>query len=284
MSSITEVSSHMAEGKEIISPTPAAPPAKKRTRSKKGKKPETDPKTKAGNKSLSNSLQHKIQLSDKTNLKGFMNAGSEVSSKEVLLKITKYLDWARASEDTLNVLNLIFDMEQDLLASDGTNALGNNAVLARVKRCKLSTYPRSANGLNGETTYAVLTSVPVRGGGGNAELNAHQQSVVVPPTFTPKWHKVFDCDYDKLFRTAQVQPVDSINFPLFNTSIVDVDDFTPVTGNAIQLKVEIWIAQTVPLRSQILLGSAYQADYVNSTATSSDQLAFVQVLGMSNST
>jgi len=175
-------------------------------------------------------------------------------------------------------------MEQSLLAPDGTNNLGNNAVLCRVQRCRLSAYPRSNNGANAESTFAVLTSVPVRGGGGNAQLNAHQQSVVVPPNFNLWWHKVFDCNYDKLFESAQVQPVDSINFPLFNTSIVDVDTFDPLKEQAIQLKVEIWVAQTVPLRSNILLGSAYQADYVNSTSTSSDQLAFVQVLKMSNRT
>jgi len=217
-------------------------------------------------------------------LQGFMNAGSEVSSKEVTLKITKYLDWARGPGATDNVLNITYDMEQDLLAPDASNNLGNNAVLSRVKRCRLSAYPRSSNAQNAESVYAVLTSVPVRGGGGNAELNSHQQSVVVPPTFTPDWHKVFDCDYDKLFSSAQIQPVDSINFPLLNTSIVDVDNFDPLLEQAIQLKLEIWVAQTVPLRSNILLGTAYQADYVNSTSTSSDQLAFVQVLGMSDRT
>jgi hypothetical protein len=184
----------------------------------------------------------------------------------------------------MNVLNVTYDMEQDLLAPDGTNALGNNAVVSRVSRARLSAYPRSSNAANAETTFAVLTSVPVRAGGGNALLNAHQQSVVVPPTFTPNWHKVFDCNYDKLFNSSQVQPRDSGQFPLFNTSIVDVDDFAPLLGQAIQLKLEIFVAQTVPLRSNILLGTAYQVDYVNSSSTASDQLAFVQVLGMSNRT
>jgi hypothetical protein len=213
-----------------------------------------------------------------------VNAGSEVSSKEVTLKITKYLDWNRATDDTKFVLNAVYDMEQDLLAPDGTNTLGNNAVLSRVKRCRLSAYPRSSNAANAESVYAMLTSVPVRGGGGAALLNAHQQSVVVPPTFTPTWHKVFDCDYDKLFDSAQVQPADKVNFPLFNTSVVDVDSFDPIKNQLIQLKIEIWVAQTVPLRSQVSLGTEYQVDYVNSTATSTDRLAFVQVLGMSNTT
>jgi hypothetical protein len=229
-------------------------------------------------------LTHKLSINHPKSLNGFMNAGSEVSSKEVLLKITKFLDWARADADTLNVLSVTYDMEQDLLAPDGTNALGNNAVISRVSRAKLFAYPRSANAANAETTFAVLTSVPVRAGGGNALLNAHQQSVIIPPTFTPKWHKVFDCNYDKLFSSSQVLPRDSGQFPLFNTSVVDVDDFSPLLGQAIQLKLEIHIAQTVPLRSNVLLGTAYQVDYVNVTSTASDQLAFVQVVGMANRT
>jgi|EP01084_Bolivina_argentea_P302005 hypothetical protein len=229
-------------------------------------------------------VDHAIRLHTPVALNGFSNAGSEVSSKEVTLKITKYLDWARVSDDTLNVLNVTFNMEQDFLAPDASNSLGNNAVLCRIKKCRLYAYPRSSNAENATATFAMLTSVPVRGGGGSAELNAHQQSVVIPPTFTPKWHKVFDCNYDKLFNTVVIQPLDSINFPLFNTSLVDVDDFSPLKDQAIQLKLEIEVAQTVPLRSNILLGVAYQADYVNSTATSSDTLAFVQVTGMSNAT
>lgn len=228
-----------------------------------------------------------VNLSNKTSnkaLTSFMNAGSEVSSKEVTLKITKYIDWLRGESDTDRVLNVTFDMEQDLLAPDGSNTLGTNAVLSRVKRCRLSSYPRSANAQNAENVYAVLTSVPVRGGGGNALLNAHQQSVVVPPTFTPKWHKVFDCDYDKLFESAQVLPENSINFPLFNTQLVDADTFDPIVDQPIQLKLEIWVTQTVPVRSQVLLGTGYQTDFVNSRSTATDQLAFVQVLGMSNRT
>jgi hypothetical protein len=207
-----------------------------------------------------------------------------VSSKEVQLTITKYLDWARENSDTLNVLNLSYLMEQDLLAPDGQNNLGNNAVLSRVKRCRLYAYPRSSNAANAEATFAMLTSVPVRGGGGVSLLNAHQQSVVIPPTFTPQWHKVFDCNYDKLFRTAQVLPVDSVNFPLLNTSLVDVDSFDPLLDQAIQLKLEIDVCQTVPLRSSVSIGQNYQVDYVNSTSVASPVLAFVQVNGMSDAT
>lgn len=246
---------------------------------------ETSVRNGPGHSVLRSGVSQRIATVAPPGVQSFVNAGSEVSSKEVSLKITKYLDWSRSDADTLNVLNAVYDMEQDLLAPDGTNALGNNAVLSRVKRCRLSAYPRSSNAANAESVYAMLTSVPVRGGGGAALLNSHQQSVVVPPTFTPQWHKVFDCDYDKLFESAQVQPADKVNFPLFNTSVVDVDTFAPILGaTKIQLKIEIWVAQTVPLRSQISLGTEYQADYVNSTATSSDQLAFVQVLGMTNVT
>lgn len=217
-------------------------------------------------------------------LQSFMNAGSEVSSKETLLKITRYVDYSVSDTATDTIFNHTFEMEQDLLAPDGTNNLGINAVICRVQRCRLSVYPRSANAENALNVFAALTSVPVRAGGGNAELSAHQQSVIVPPTFTPMWHKVFDCDYDKLFSSSQVQPVDSTAFPLFNTQLVNVDTAAPFSLAAIQLKIETWVAQTVPLRSQVQFGQAYQADFVNSTSVPSDRLAFVQVLGMSDRT
>lgn len=218
-------------------------------------------------------------------LRSFFNAGSEVSSKEVALKITKYIDWDRSESDTDFILNAVYDMEQDLLAPDGSNNVGFNSVLSRVKRCRLSAYPRSVNAQNASSIFGMLTSVPVIGGGGNAELASHQQVVIVPPTFTPVWHKVFDCDYDKLFESAQVSPVDSINFPLFNTQVIDVDAVAPTMPfPKVQLKIEIWVNQTVPLRSQIKFGSVYQSDYVNSRAVAEDTEAFVQVLGMSDRT
>jgi hypothetical protein len=273
--------SQTAKGKQ-----PADPKSQKQTHTNKHSPLSVVSKPKVvGVRELHQKVQQ-ISLGDHGKLaKAFLsNAGSEVASHEVMLKITKYLDFARAAGDVNNVLSLSFNMEQDLLAPDAANTLGNNAVLSRVKRCKLSAYPRSTNGQNGESTYAALTSVPVRGGGGAAELNAHQQSVVVPPNFNLHWHKLFDCDYDKLFESAQVLPVDSTNFPLFNTTIVDVDTFDPLLETIIQLKVEIWINQTVPLRSSVELGVAYQPDFVNSTSVAADTLAFVQVLGMSNTT
>lgn len=229
-------------------------------------------------------VDHALKVHRPVALNGFSNAGSEVSSKEVCLKITKYLDWSRVTDDTLNVLNINFNMEQSLLAPDGTNALGNNAVLCRVKKARLYAYPRSSNAQNAISTFAMLTSVPLVGGGGTAEVNAHQQTVVIPPTFTPKWHKVFDCNYDKLYESAVVTPVNNVNFPLLNTSLVDVDDFSPLKDQAVQLKLEIEVAQTVPVRSQVSIGVAYQADYVNATSVAADTLAFVQVTGMSNRT
>lgn len=228
-----------------------------------------------------------LNLSNHEVMQSFMGAGSEVSSNEVLLKITKYLDWARGPSDTNNVLNVSYEMKQDLLAPDSGAGVNSDRVLSRVQRCKVHCYPRSNPGeANAVSTFACLSSVPVYGGGGGAPniLSAHQQSVVVPPNYNLNWHKIFDCDYDKLYDSAQVTPLNLINFPLFNTMIVDVDTLQPLKEVPIQLKIEIYVAQTVPVKSNILLGTAYQDTYTMSISNASIQQAFVQPLKMVNRT
>jgi hypothetical protein len=232
-----------------------------------------------------NELIQRANKSDDKCLKTFMNAGSEVSSREVMLKITKYLDYISPAASASSVLNVTYDMKQDLLAPDGNNTVETNLVLSRVSRAKLWVYPRSVNAQNAEQIFAVLTAVPVVSQGGSEIESAHQQSVVVPPTFTPQWHKVFDCNYDKLYQSAQVQPIGSDVFNLLNTQVVNPDDMTAFAdGNRFQFKLEITVAQTVPLRSQIQLGIDYVPNYVSGDTPSGNQLAFVQVTGMRNMT
>merc|ERR1711957_75252 len=210
-------------------------------------------------------MHHKISTAHDANpaLRGFQNAGSTVSSHEVQLKITRYIEWERLQTDTDNVLNLSYDMDQDLLAPADSTLGGINSVLCRVSRCKVSAYPRAVSAGNAESIFAVLSAVPnIAGGSGNLVLS-NQEVVVVPPTFTPQWHRVFDCDLDELYSSAQISTPDQKNMPLVNLQVVEPINLAPILGQKILLKWEIWVAQTVPLRSEVKLGVNYQNSFIS---------------------
>lgn len=235
---------------------------------------------------------------------GFMNkgsnAGSTVVSNEVALCITRYFDYqgVAAAEGppvvaAASVYNFVFDQEQELLGSVAgpPGISGQGAVALKVRKCKVFVYPRSVNAANNESVYAVIASVPVKSGtvASTAAIpfNAHQQTTVVPPTFTPKWHKVLDVNYGKLFKDGTILPpgTDGTGLTLFQLAVINPDDGLPITDQAYQFKVVVDVSQAVATTNKVTAADGYGPSFgatPGSITLNGTIPCFIQVKGMSN--
>jgi hypothetical protein len=232
----------------------------------------------------------------------FLQSGgsdSNIGSREIKVEIVDYFDYIGHPKDhthlppidAQSVLSYFFNQKQELFGISGSwegiEEQGN--LLCRVGRVRCYVYPRSVNAGNASSSFAVLTSVPVRMLQDSPEvegISCHQQETMVTPTFTPRWHKVVDVNLAALFGEGSVRPmgVNAYEIALFQMAIVETDNLLPLTGEAIQCKVEIDVYQTIApsvlIKAEYKLGDSF--GHMPSHAADSQSRMFTTIKGMTN--
>jgi len=219
---------------------------------KKSVKPPTQKTPQASRKPqnpLEKALQSQFAISPPDVLTGFGAGASASSQREIVFKVTDYFDTPAQTSSPF----LSYSWEPQSFLTDVEQG---EAPLVRILSVKWYALPRFSLESD-KSSVMVLFGLPVRQGDKNA--CSCQKSTLLVPRADASWICVGSWNSSHVFKDSIVTPQTSVLdsednslavLPLGSFCVVEPDTMSPV-ATAIQLRVDVTVAQTLPLITRV---------------------------------